>query len=117
MGCYGIGVSRVVAAAIEQHHDERGIIWPEPIAPSVSGFTGSDVDMTSDSWIPRLGEVQGWVNFSRVLPAGSTEAFLEALVGELGLDPAAELDRSHDDVRLTLRAWEHLDERVEGRLG
>jgi prolyl-tRNA synthetase len=33
MGCYGIGVSRVVAAAIEQHHDERGIIWPEPIAP------------------------------------------------------------------------------------
>ncbi|MBK1693280.1 proline--tRNA ligase [Chromatium weissei] len=33
MGCYGIGVSRVVAAAIEQHHDERGIIWPSPIAP------------------------------------------------------------------------------------
>jgi prolyl-tRNA synthetase len=33
MGCYGIGVSRVVAAAIEQNHDERGIIWPEPIAP------------------------------------------------------------------------------------
>jgi prolyl-tRNA synthetase len=33
MGCYGIGVSRVVAAAIEQNHDERGIIWPEPLAP------------------------------------------------------------------------------------
>jgi prolyl-tRNA synthetase len=33
MGCYGIGVSRIVAAAIEQNHDERGIIWPEPIAP------------------------------------------------------------------------------------
>jgi prolyl-tRNA synthetase len=33
MGCYGIGVSRVVAAAIEQNHDERGIIWPEAIAP------------------------------------------------------------------------------------
>jgi prolyl-tRNA synthetase len=33
MGCYGIGVSRVVAAAIEQGHDERGIIWPEPLAP------------------------------------------------------------------------------------
>ena len=34
MGCYGIGVSRVVAAAIEQHHDERGIIWPsDAIAP------------------------------------------------------------------------------------
>lgn len=33
MGCYGIGVSRIVAAAIEQNHDERGIIWPEPMAP------------------------------------------------------------------------------------
>ncbi len=33
MGCYGIGVSRVVAAAIEQSHDENGIIWPGPIAP------------------------------------------------------------------------------------
>ncbi|GAM65069.1 prolyl-tRNA synthetase [Vibrio ishigakensis] len=33
MGCYGIGVSRVVAAAIEQNHDENGIIWPEAIAP------------------------------------------------------------------------------------
>ena len=33
MGCYGIGVSRVVAAAIEQNHDDRGIIWPESIAP------------------------------------------------------------------------------------
>ncbi len=33
MGCYGIGISRVVAAAIEQNHDERGIIWPDAIAP------------------------------------------------------------------------------------
>lgn len=33
MGCYGIGVSRIVAAAIEQNHDEHGIIWPESIAP------------------------------------------------------------------------------------
>ncbi len=33
MGCYGLGVSRVVAAAIEQHHDQNGIIWPQNIAP------------------------------------------------------------------------------------
>ncbi len=33
MGCYGIGVSRVVAAAIEQHHDADGIVWPIAIAP------------------------------------------------------------------------------------
>src|SRR6185503_6940246 len=33
MGCYGIGVTRVVAAAIEQNHDARGIIWPAAMAP------------------------------------------------------------------------------------
>ncbi|MGP1666802.1 MAG: YbaK/EbsC family protein, partial [Rhodanobacter sp.] len=33
MGCYGIGVSRIVAAAIEQRHDDAGIIWPETMAP------------------------------------------------------------------------------------
>ena len=33
MGCYGIGVSRTLAAAIEQYHDENGIIWPRSIAP------------------------------------------------------------------------------------
>lgn len=33
MGCYGLGISRVIAAAIEQHHDEKGIIWPDSIAP------------------------------------------------------------------------------------
>ncbi|OWO81101.1 proline--tRNA ligase [Photorhabdus luminescens] len=33
MGCYGIGVTRIVAAAIEQNHDDRGIIWPDAIAP------------------------------------------------------------------------------------
>ena len=33
MGCYGIGITRVVAAAIEQNCDEKGIVWPEPLAP------------------------------------------------------------------------------------
>jgi len=33
MGCYGIGVSRIVAAAIEQHHDDNGIVWPASMAP------------------------------------------------------------------------------------
>ena len=33
MGCYGLGISRVVAAAIEQHHDKDGIVWPQNIAP------------------------------------------------------------------------------------
>ena len=47
MGCYGIGITRVVAAAIEQNHDERGIVWPEPLAPfrvaiAPIGFDRSD---------------------------------------------------------------------------
>jgi prolyl-tRNA synthetase len=33
MGCYGIGITRLPAAAIEQNHDERGIIWPDALAP------------------------------------------------------------------------------------
>jgi len=33
MGCYGVGITRTVAAAVEQHHDERGIVWPAPLAP------------------------------------------------------------------------------------
>jgi len=33
MGCYGIGVSRLVATAVEQHNDENGIVWPMSIAP------------------------------------------------------------------------------------
>ena len=33
MGCYGIGITRLPAAAIEQNHDERGIIWPDSLAP------------------------------------------------------------------------------------
>ncbi len=33
MGCYGIGVTRIAGAAIEQNHDDKGIIWPEPLAP------------------------------------------------------------------------------------
>ncbi|MPY21235.1 proline--tRNA ligase [Shewanella sp. YLB-07] len=38
MGCYGVGVSRIVAAAIEQNHDDRGIIWPKAIAPFTVGI-------------------------------------------------------------------------------
>ncbi|WP_163938040.1 proline--tRNA ligase [Paraferrimonas sp. SM1919] len=38
MGCYGVGVSRIVAAAIEQNHDENGIVWPDSIAPFKVGI-------------------------------------------------------------------------------
>ncbi len=38
MGCYGIGVSRVVASAIEQNHDKFGITWPDALAPFPSCY-------------------------------------------------------------------------------
>ncbi len=50
MGCYGIGVSRVVAAAIEQNHDENGIIFPVPLAPYtiiVLNLGGKDEQLTA----------------------------------------------------------------------
>src|SRR5215467_12795666 len=49
MGCYGIGIGRTAAAAIEQNHDEKGIIWPFPIAPfHVHLLTLSQSEKTTD---------------------------------------------------------------------
>jgi prolyl-tRNA synthetase len=48
MGCYGIGVSRVVAAAIEQNHDEKGIIWPDAIAPFHVALVPLNYDKSDD---------------------------------------------------------------------
>jgi prolyl-tRNA synthetase len=56
MGCYGIGVTRVVAAAIEQNHDERGIAWPAAMAPfavaiAPIGYDRSDGVRQSADWL------------------------------------------------------------------
>ena len=48
MGCYGIGISRVVAAAIEQSHDDNGIIWPEPLAPFDVALVAIDYHCNSE---------------------------------------------------------------------
>jgi prolyl-tRNA synthetase len=44
MGCYGIGISRMVAAAIEARHDDRGIVWPAPLAPYQVHLVALNVD-------------------------------------------------------------------------
>ncbi len=44
MGCYGIGVGRLLAAAVEQNHDEKGIMWPAPIAPYHVHMVGLQLD-------------------------------------------------------------------------
>ena len=46
MGCYGIGVGRLMAAAMEQNHDEHGIVWPLPIAPYQVHICGLSLDRT-----------------------------------------------------------------------
>ena len=71
MGCYGIGVTRVVAAAIEQNHDERGIIWPESIAP----FNVILVPLNQE-------KSEGVASATRTLYAELTQAGLEVLVDD-----------------------------------
>jgi len=63
MGCYGIGVGRMMAAAIEQNHDDRGIVWPPPIAPyrvylCAVGMDKPDVSSTADRLYTEL-QAQG----------------------------------------------------------
>jgi prolyl-tRNA synthetase len=48
MGCYGIGVTRLPAAAIEQNHDERGIVWPDAIAPFTVVICPIGMDRSAD---------------------------------------------------------------------
>ena len=48
MGCYGIGVTRLPAAAIEQNHDERGIIWPDAIAPFTAVICPIGMDRSAE---------------------------------------------------------------------
>jgi prolyl-tRNA synthetase len=45
MGCYGIGLSRAVAAVAEQHHDERGLVWPREVAPCDVHFVAAGKDL------------------------------------------------------------------------
>ena len=60
MGCYGMGVTRLVAAVIEQNHDEKGITWPEPLAPSsfisiaLNAQKSEAVREAADPYISRL---------------------------------------------------------------
>ena len=64
MGCYGIGVSRIVAAAIEQNHDDDGIIWPEPLSPfqvvliALNAARSNEVEAAAETLYRDLGKVE-----------------------------------------------------------
>jgi prolyl-tRNA synthetase len=76
MGCYGIGISRVVAAAIEQNHDDRGIVWPLAIAP----FQVVLVPMNAHKSV-RVREAADEV-YNQLLEAG-----VDVLIDDRGLRP------------------------------
>ena len=68
MGCYGIGVSRILAAAIEQNHDERGIVFPPPIAPYQVHLVG--LNMADEAVAEAAGEL-----YDRLWEAGIETLF------------------------------------------
>ena len=78
MGCYGIGITRLPAAAIEQNHDERGIIWPDAIAP----FTVVICPISPD----RFPEVQSAATalYEALMPAG-----VDVILDDRGERPGA----------------------------
>jgi len=78
MGCYGIGVSRVVAAAIEQNHDAQGIIWPEALAPFTVALCPINAQKSQ-----RLREAADAL-YERLLNAG-----FEVFYDDRGLRPGA----------------------------
>jgi len=78
MGCYGIGVSRIVAAAIEQNHDAAGIIWPVPMAPWQAVVCV--INPKNDA---------GVVAAAEALLAELLEAGVDAVLDDRGLRPGA----------------------------
>ncbi|KRG69636.1 proline--tRNA ligase [Pseudoxanthomonas dokdonensis] len=86
MGCYGIGVSRIVAAAIEQNHDDNGIVWPLPMAPwqvAVCVINPKNDASVNDAAVALLEQLQqaGWdaVLDDRGLRPGAMFADIELL--------------------------------------
>ena len=80
MGCYGIGVTRIVGAAIEQNHDDKGIIWPDPMAP----FTVAIIPMGA-------AKSEAVKNASEALHAELAAAGIEVLLDDRGERPGVML--------------------------
>lgn len=86
---------------------------PKGVDPVPSIFSSGDVDFTSDLWMSRLAEVQGWLSLSEDLPRTGGESFLQALIFEFNLEPNDLLAPGSATPPLSLRALERLNERVE----
>ena len=78
MGCYGIGITRIAGAAVEQNHDERGMIWPTPIAPFAVAICPIGYDRS-----PAVREA------ADALHAQLLEAGIDAILDDRGERPGA----------------------------
>jgi prolyl-tRNA synthetase len=98
MGCYGIGVSRIVSAVVEEHHDADGIAWPEALAPY-------DVHLVV---VPGKGDAaEAVVSTAERLYAGLRDAGVDVLLDDRDVSPGvkfADADLLGMPVRLTLGA-------------
>jgi prolyl-tRNA synthetase len=131
MGCYGVGVSRIVAAAIEQNHDERGIRWPAPMAPfqvvlcSIGGNQSEQVKAAADSLYSELQQAGIEVAFDdRGLRPGVMFADLELIgiphrfvISERGL-AAGQIEYRHrasseNELWPLAEALTHLRQRID----
>ena len=86
---------------------------PKGVDPVSSIFNSGDVDFTSDAWMNKLAEVQGWLSLGEDLPPRGGEQFLQALIAEFGLESKDLLAPGDANPPLSLRALERLNERVE----
>lgn len=86
---------------------------PKGVDPVSSIFSSGDVDFTSDLWMNRLAEVQGWLSLSDDLPRTGGEPFLQALIVEFNLEPDDLFAPGIVNPPLSLRALERLKGRVE----
>ena len=87
MGCYGLGIGRTVAAAIEQSHDEKGIIWPLPLAP----FEVLVLPLnTNDSEVVEAGE-----RIYSALAENGVDVLLDDRVERPGVDDSRADQREH----------------------
>lgn len=86
---------------------------PKGVDPVSSIFSSGDVDFTSDAWMNKLAEVQGWLSLSEELPLTGGEPFLKALIVEFNLESNDLLAPEVANPPLSLRTLERLNERVE----
>lgn len=86
---------------------------PHGVDPVSSIFTSDDVDFTSDAWMNKLAEVQGWLRLSEDLPLTGGEPFLQALIFEFELESNDLLAPGDANPPLSIRALERLNERVQ----